>query len=58
LNDGMINTPCFAVMMLPYLLWRAVFSIVDSIVSCVRKGINSRNPVSETYPVTEKAIIL
>ena len=45
-------------MMLQYLVWAAVLSIVDSMVSRVAKGVNSRNPVSETYLLPEKAIIV
>jgi hypothetical protein len=44
--------------MLRYLVWKAVFSIVDFVMSRVGKGVNLRNPVSETYPFTEKAIIV
>jgi len=41
LNDGIINTPCFAIIMLRYLIGRAVLSIVDSMVSRVGKWVNS-----------------
>jgi hypothetical protein len=44
--------------MLRYLVWKAVVSIVDYMMWCVGKGVNSRNPGSETYPFTEKAIIV
>jgi len=37
LNDGAVNALCFAVMMLLNLIWAAVFSIVDSMVSRVGK---------------------
>jgi len=58
LDDGTIKALCLAVMMLRYIVWKAVFSIVDFVTSRVGKGVNSRNPVSETYLFTEKAIIV
>jgi hypothetical protein len=54
----MINAMCFAGMMLRYLLQRARFWIVDFVMSPVGKGVNSRNPVSATYPWTAEAIIV
>ena len=44
-NHGIIKAWCFAAMMLRYRVWRAVFWIVDSIVSCVRKGVKTRQLV-------------
>jgi hypothetical protein len=38
LNDGTVNTLCIAIMMVRYLVWRAVFSIVDSMVSRRKRG--------------------
>jgi hypothetical protein len=58
LNDGMINAQCFAGMMLRYHGWWAVFSIDDFMIWRVGKGVNSQNPITETYPFTEKVIIL
>jgi len=37
-NDGAVNASCFAVMMLLHLVWGAVLSIVDSIVSRRKRG--------------------
>jgi len=53
----MINALCFAGMILRYLVRRAIFSIVEGMVGRVGNGVNSRNPMSERYPFTEKAII-
>ena len=44
-------------MMLPYLVSNAVVSTVELVTSHIGKGVILHNPVSETYPFTEKAII-
>jgi hypothetical protein len=54
----MINALCFAGLMVQYIVWRAVFSIVEFVMWHIGKGVNSRIPVSETYPFTEEAIIV
>ena len=58
LDDGMIKALYLAVVMLQYLIWRAVFSIVDIVRSRVRNSGKLQNAVSETYPRTEKVIIV
>jgi len=47
-----------ALVMLPNLVLNAVVSIVDCMMWRIDKGVNSRNPVSETYPFTETVIIV
>jgi hypothetical protein len=47
-----------AVIMLRYVLFKAVISIVDFLKWRVGNGVKLVNPVSETYPFTETAIIV
>jgi hypothetical protein len=47
-----------AVIMLRYVVCKAVISIVDFMKWRVGKGVKLVIPVSETYPFTEKAIIV
>jgi len=47
-----------AEIMLRYVVFKVVISIVDLMMWRVGKGVKLVNPVSETYPFTEKAIIV
>jgi hypothetical protein len=47
-----------AVIMLLYVVFKAVITIVDFMKWRVAKGVQLVNPVSETYPFTEKAILV
>ena len=47
-----------AVIMLRYVIFRSVIAIVDLMIWRVGKGVKLVIPVSETYPFTEKAIIV
>jgi len=47
ITDGMINAPCFAIMMLGYLISGGVFTIVELIVSCVGYGVTGAIPAGK-----------
>jgi len=60
LNDGMIDALCFAGMMLRYLVWRAVFSIVDLVMSRVGKRgklAKSREPNVSVYRKYDNSVM-
>ena len=47
-----------AVIMLRYVVFEAVISIVECKMWRIGKGVKLINPMSKTYPFTEKAIIV
>jgi len=48
----------FAVIMLRQVVFKGVISIVDGKKSGIRNGVKLVNAVSETYPFTEKVILM